>query len=76
MRANGHLGGRNRERRVLRDPAGPLRGDAIDIRRRYEGGYGAELMGRSAGRRSPVKINSHVALVPNTRRKRLMPRGS
>ena len=49
MRANGRLGGRDRERRVVGDPAGPFRGNAFDLRHRHERRHGAELIGPPGG---------------------------
>src|SRR6476661_4219965 len=45
MRLNGYLGGGDRERRVVGDPAGPFRGNALEVRRRHQDGHRAELMG-------------------------------
>jgi len=49
MRTNSRLRGRDRERGVIRDAAGPFRGGAFDIRHRNERRHGAELIGPLGG---------------------------
>src|SRR6185436_17508111 len=49
VRTNGRLRGRDRERGVIRDAAGPFRGGAFDIRHRNERRHGAELIGPLGG---------------------------